>query len=208
MRPQITAVQSGTPCAPHQGKNARDVASEMSVRAVPTNYGELNNYHAKRVTTEASADLGASHACDFASILIWLEFGLAAASQWEDLSMGSTKYLAVEAVGDEIPPSHHIPVELSEEQFLLLDWASNVTRPRRGYLFPPGILLGAALAAATLFILFKLKYGTPLGKQGEQIELTVVAPRAPKEDTPVVEDTAVDEATPTDQDTPSDQGTP
>ncbi|KAL8455597.1 hypothetical protein Emag_000592 [Eimeria magna] len=139
---------------------------------------------------------------------IWLECGLAAASDWEESPAGSTKYLGVEAVGDEIPPSHHLPVELSEEQFFLVDWASNVTRPRRGYRFPPGIILGAALAAAIVFFFVKLKYETLPEKQDEQIELTEMALRAAEEDSSLVEGLPVDQGTTMDQEAFADEGNP
>ncbi|KAL8445795.1 hypothetical protein Emed_005351 [Eimeria media] len=144
---------------------------------------------------------------------IWLTCGLAAASDWEESPVGSTKYLGVEAVGDEIPPSHHLPVELSEEQFFLVEWASNVTRSRRGYRFPPGIILAAALAAATVFFIVKLKYET-LPEEDDQIELKDMAPRVAKEKLPSVKEVSVDQGTNTDheaspdQDTSIDQGTP
>ncbi|KAL8435563.1 hypothetical protein ACSSS7_002408 [Eimeria intestinalis] len=131
------------------------------------------------------------------SITIWLGCGLAVGSEWVDSPAASTKYLGVEAVGDEIPPSQYLPVELREEQFFLLDWASNVKRPRRGFRFPPGIILGAALAAAGLFFFFKLKYETPSGKQIEQIELSELVSVAGEQNVGVAEDSGVNQDFPT-----------
>lgn len=69
-------------------------------------------------------------------------------------------YPVVEFVGEESTKEHTLPVELNDEPYMLVEWASDSYRRRSGrYSFPPGIALLALVASAALSFFLMKMYG-------------------------------------------------
>lgn len=102
----------------------------------------------------------------YVSFGVWV--GPAGASRWGEGAGEQTESPTVEVVDEDTSKAYRLPVELNDETFTLVEWATGLTRRRSRfrYPFPPGIILVAVIAAAILVLVLNKRYQfLPQGKE-------------------------------------------